>query len=183
MTVASTCSGRVVATTLPSPSEPLSVVVRLCHGQAAVVIGAGFADVSTMLDRLPSAIGDAVRVVAPEFGDLTPVTAAVAAWSGGDLEALDAVVVEQPGGVFMQQVWNVMRTIPAGQVWTYGQVAAAASRPAAVRAVGQACARNLVAPFVPCHRVLRRDGTLGGYYYGLGVKSALLAHEGAQGVL
>ena len=49
----------------------------------------------------------------------------------------------------------------------------------AVRAVGNACARNLVAPFVPCHRVLRTDGTLGGYYYGLDVKRALLAHESA----
>ena len=48
-----------------------------------------------------------------------------------------------------------------------------------MRAAGQACARNKVAPFVPCHRILRTDGSLGGYAYGLPVKEALLVHEGA----
>ena len=57
---------------------------------------------------------------------------------------------------------------------------AAAGSASAVRAAGQACARNKVAPFVPCHRILRSDGTLGGYAYGLPVKAALLAHEGAR---
>jgi len=71
-----------------------------------------------------------------------------------------------------------MRQIPPGQTWSYAELAAKAGRPDASRAAGSACARNLVAPFVPCHRVVRSDGTLGGYYYGLPVKEWLLAHEG-----
>ncbi len=70
-----------------------------------------------------------------------------------------------------------MRSIPPGQTWSYARLAAEAGRPTAVRAAGSACARNLVAPFVPCHRVVRSDGSLGGYAYGLDIKRALLAHE------
>ena len=70
-------------------------------------------------------------------------------------------------------------TVPAGSTATYAELAAAAGSPAAVRAAGSACARNLLAPFVPCHRVLRTGGALGGYRYGLAVKDELLRHEGA----
>ena len=77
----------------------------------------------------------------------------------------------------MQDAWLAMRRIAPGSTLTYAELAAAAGRPAAVRAAGSACARNLVAPFVPCHRVVRTGGTLGGYYYGLDVKSALLRTE------
>jgi methylated-DNA-[protein]-cysteine S-methyltransferase len=70
-----------------------------------------------------------------------------------------------------------MRAIAPGSTATYAELAAAAGSPTAVRAAGSACARNLVAPFVPCHRVLRSGGTLGGYYYGLDAKRVLLAHE------
>jgi methylated-DNA-[protein]-cysteine S-methyltransferase len=106
-----------------------------------------------------------------------PVADAVQAWSTGALDALDAVPVAQPGGPFLQEAWRVMRDIRPGTTSTYTGLAGAAGRPAAVRAAGSACARNLVAPFVPCHRVVRTDGTPGGYAYGLGVKEALLAHE------
>src|SRR5207342_3389453 len=101
------------------------------------------------------------------------------AYVAGDLAALDAVPVRQPGGPFLQEAWRVMRQIPAGTTWTYAELAAKAGRPSAVRAAGGACAHNLVAPFVPCHRVLRTGGSLGGYYYGLDVKQWLLTHEGA----
>ena len=118
-------------------------------------------------------------VVAP--ADLPgPVADAVARYWAGELGALDEVEVAQPGGPFRQAAWAAMRRIPAGTTVTYTELAARAGRPAAVRAAGSACARNLVAPFVPCHRVVRADGTLGGYAYGLDVKRALLAHEQRQ---
>ena len=60
---------------------------------------------------------------------------------------------------------------------SYTELATLAGSPAAMRAAGQACARNLIIPIVPCHRVVRRDGTLGGYAYGLPVKQQLLDHE------
>lgn len=105
------------------------------------------------------------------------VAEAVARYAAGDAAALDGVAVHQPGGPFLQAVWAVMREIPAGSTVSYTELAHRAGRPAAVRAAASACARNLVAPFVPCHRVVRSDGSLGGYAYGLEVKRALLDHE------
>jgi methylated-DNA-[protein]-cysteine S-methyltransferase len=70
-----------------------------------------------------------------------------------------------------------MREVPPGETITYTELAARAGSPTAVRAAGQACARNVIAPIVPCHRILRSDGTFGGYAYGLHVKRWLLAHE------
>ena len=110
---------------------------------------------------------------------IAPVAEAVAAYTNGDLTALDAVPVSQPGGDFLQAAWVALRGVPAGRTATYTELAELAGRPTASRAAGSACARNMVAPFVPCHRILRSDGTLGGYYYGLPVKSALLRHEHA----
>jgi methylated-DNA-[protein]-cysteine S-methyltransferase len=107
------------------------------------------------------------------------VSDAVAAYTDGDVDALDAVAVRQPGGSFLQAAWDAMRTVPAGRTVSYAELARLAGRPNAVRAAGSACARNMVAPFVPCHRILRSDGSLGGYYYGLPVKAALLRHEHA----
>jgi AraC family transcriptional regulator of adaptative response/methylated-DNA-[protein]-cysteine methyltransferase len=76
-------------------------------------------------------------------------------------------------------VWNYLRTIPRGEVRTYSEVAAAVGRPRAVRAVASACAANPVALFIPCHRVLRADGGLGGYRWGIERKRVLLAREKA----
>ena len=73
----------------------------------------------------------------------------------------------------------MLRTVPAGEPVTYTEFAELAGRPAAVRAAAMACARNAAALFVPCHRVLRLDGSLGGFRWGLDVKRWLLAHEAA----
>jgi methylated-DNA-[protein]-cysteine S-methyltransferase len=72
-----------------------------------------------------------------------------------------------------------MRAVPAGAVLSYAALAARAGKPRASRAAGAACAANLVAPVIPCHRIVRADGSLGGYYYGLDRKAWLLRHEGA----
>ena len=78
---------------------------------------------------------------------------------------------------FRRQVLNHLRTIAYGHTESYSGVARATGRARAVRAVGSACATNPVPVLVPCHRVLRSDGTLGGYVGGLGAKQALLALE------
>lgn len=82
---------------------------------------------------------------------------------------------------FQRQVYEALLTIPAGQVWTYGQLARAIGRPKAARAVGQALKRNRWAPAIPCHRVVAGDGQLGGYSApgGLAAKRRLLQREGA----
>jgi O-6-methylguanine DNA methyltransferase len=72
-------------------------------------------------------------------------------------------------------VWKGLREIPAGRTVSYGELAATIGT--AARALGSACGANLVAPVVPCHRVVRSDGSLGGYEYGLPIKQWLLQHE------
>ncbi len=82
---------------------------------------------------------------------------------------------------FEQAVYAVVRTIPRGQTRTYQWVANQMGKPGAVRAVGNALNRNPYAPQVPCHRVVRSDGTLGGFAGGCAKKLALLKQEGCAG--
>jgi AraC family transcriptional regulator of adaptative response/methylated-DNA-[protein]-cysteine methyltransferase len=82
------------------------------------------------------------------------------------------------GTAFQRRVWEELRKIPYGTTKTYTEVARAIGRPQAIRAVARACARNPVSVVVPCHRVVRRDGNLAGYRWGVGRKQALLEREG-----
>lgn len=80
---------------------------------------------------------------------------------------------------FQMRVWNYLQSIPYGEVQSYGEVAAAIGKPSAVRAVARACATNRVALAIPCHRVIRGSGELGGYRWGLARKRALIDLERA----
>jgi methylated-DNA-[protein]-cysteine S-methyltransferase len=84
------------------------------------------------------------------------------------------------GGVFLTAAWKTLREVPAGEPVSYTELAARTGNPAATRAAAQACARNAAALFVPCHRVIRTDGTLGGFRWGLPVKRWLLDHEASS---
>jgi AraC family transcriptional regulator of adaptative response/methylated-DNA-[protein]-cysteine methyltransferase len=84
------------------------------------------------------------------------------------------------GGPFQIKVWQALLSIDAGQITTYGDIAAAIGSPKAVRAVGTAVGKNPVSWLIPCHRVLRKSGGLGGYHWGLPVKRAMLAYETLQ---
>ena len=158
--------------TMTTPAGPLTIVVNA----DGAVRAAGFTDrADALLPLVHRRLRDEPRAVP----DLGAVTTAVRSYLDGDLAAIDQVVVEQrTEGTFMAHAWAVMRDIKAGDPVTYTAFAALAGRPAAVRAAAAACARNAAALFVPCHRVLRTDGTLGGYRWGLDVKTWLLAHEG-----
>ncbi len=83
------------------------------------------------------------------------------------------------GTAFQARVWRALQKIPLGRTASYSEIAAALGQPKAVRAVAQACAANKLALIVPCHRVIRSDGDLGGYRWGLERKRALLARERA----
>jgi methylated-DNA-[protein]-cysteine S-methyltransferase len=110
--------------------------------------------------------------------DLEPAIAAVRAYFEGDLAAIDTIEVEQHGaGEFLDHAWEVLRAVPPGETVTYRDFATRAGRPAAIRAAASACARNAAALFVPCHRIVRTDGGLGGYRYGLEIKRWLRAFE------
>ncbi len=81
------------------------------------------------------------------------------------------------GTPFQQEVWDAISSIPYGQTRTYAQIAQAIGRPKALQAVGQACGRNPVPLFVPCHRVVGSAGKLGGYAFGPAIKGFLLDLE------
>jgi AraC family transcriptional regulator of adaptative response/methylated-DNA-[protein]-cysteine methyltransferase len=87
--------------------------------------------------------------------------------------------VEVRATAFQLKVWKFLQTIPYGSVHSYAEVAAAIGQPGATRAVASACARNTVAIVIPCHRVIRGDGTLGGYRWGLARKRTLIDQERA----
>ncbi len=86
------------------------------------------------------------------------------------------------GTAFQFRVWRFLHTIPRGQTRSYGQVAAAIGRPRAARAVARACAENPVAVLIPCHRVIRGDGGIGGYRWGVKVKEQLLIREASAAI-
>lgn len=116
-------------------------------------------------------------------GDPHGAITALSAWLAGAHGALAGVPIAQIGSDFQRDVWRLLRTIPAGQTWTYGELAVALGRPTATRAVARANATNPIAVIVPCHRVIGSDGSMRGYAGGLHRKRWLLAHEGAPGFL
>ena len=108
------------------------------------------------------------------------LSAALAAYFGGDLRAIDGLPTVTRGTDFQRRVWSALREIPCGETWSYGQLARHIGNPAAVRAVGLANGANPIGIVVPCHRVIGADGTLTGYGGGLERKRWLLAHEGVR---
>jgi methylated-DNA-[protein]-cysteine S-methyltransferase len=158
--------------TLDTPAGPFTAVV---DDDGAVLASGWTADVDALLPLIHPTLRPSPRRV----DDLGAVGQAVLRYHAGDLSAVDAVPVRQRSGAFLEHAWDVLRTVPAGAPVSYAEYAAKAGRPAAVRAAAAACARNAAALFVPCHRVLRTDGTLGGFRWGVAVKRWLLDHEAA----
>lgn len=106
--------------------------------------------------------------------------AALDDYLAGKLRRLD-LPLDAQGTAFQLLVWRFLRTVPRGQTRSYAQVAAGIGRPEAARAVASACAGNRIAVAIPCHRVVRGDGTLSGYRWGVARKRALLEAERAAG--
>jgi AraC family transcriptional regulator of adaptative response/methylated-DNA-[protein]-cysteine methyltransferase len=106
---------------------------------------------------------------------LAKVTRFVAAPASGLDEPLDV-----RGTEFQQQVWSALRAIPAGSTTSYTEVARRLDAPQAAKEVGEACAANVLAVAIPCHRVVRKDGGLAGYRWGIERKRELLRREGAR---
>jgi methylated-DNA-[protein]-cysteine S-methyltransferase len=120
---------------------------------------------------------DAVALM--ETDEPHPVRRRLEAYVEGDIAAIDDIATETTGTPFQREVWGALREIPAGQTWSYAQLAAHIRRPAAVRAVGLANGANPIGVVVPCHRVIGANGALTGYGGGIERKRWLLRHEGA----
>lgn len=109
--------------------------------------------------------------------DSSGVHDVLAAYFAGEVDALDSLTVAPQGTEFKQTVWKALREVSAGTTISYGELAARVGAPGAARAVGTANATNPICLIIPCHRVIRTGGGLGGYGFGLERKRWLLAHE------
>ena len=174
-------------TTLRTPDGPFSLLVA-----ADAVLASGWtADQGVLLAlvhptlRPPAAVAAVPREeidAGPQLdaalaAAATDAVAAVDAYYAGDLAAPGRIPVRQHSGAFRIRAWAALRGVEPGERLTYAAYAARAGHPTAVRAAAAACALNAAALFVPCHRILRTDGTLGGFRYGLELKQRLLDRE------
>lgn len=160
-------------------------VVRFATGQcslgAMLIAASGYGICAISIGDDPDAL---IRDLRGRFPQADPGDdAALAAWL-----AQVAGYVAQPkqgldlpldirGTVFQQRVWQALRGIPAGSTASYSEIARRIGAPKAMRAVGSACAANVLAVAIPCHRAVRNDGSLSGYRWGVERKRTLLARE------
>lgn len=146
------------------------IAVASPHGLCAARIGT---DRAVLVDQLLQEFSESRLLEDPLA--MVDVLTALRALALGDAAA--DLPLDIRGTAFQARVWNALRTIPVGETRTYTQVAEQIGSPSSVRAVASACARNPAALVVPCHRVVRSDGNLAGYAWGLEVKQQLLDVE------
>lgn len=156
-------------TTVDTPDGPFTVLF-----DGDVVYASGWIDDPEYLRAL---IHPALRPARIEERSGGAAAAAVRDYYAGDLDAPGRVAVRQHSGPFLRGAWEALREVPVGPPVTYTELAVRAGNGQAVRAAAMCCAKNAAALFVPCHRVIRTDGSLGGFRYGLGVKESLIARE------
>ena len=119
------------------------------------------------------------KVLVEDNAALSDDLAAIARFIATPGAGLDLPLDMRHGTPFQQRVWDVLRTIPCGATITYTELARGLGEPNGARAVATACAANAIALGIPCHRVVRADGTLSGYRWGIERKRALLDREAA----
>ncbi|WP_255364448.1 methylated-DNA--[protein]-cysteine S-methyltransferase [Luteibacter sp. UNC138MFCol5.1] len=166
-------------TTTTTPLGRL-LVATTAKGICSVTLGADDAALEARLgDEFPYATRERVDEGREEW--LDAVIARVArelGWSDADAPALPPLDVAATA--FQWRVWDALTRIPRGETLSYGELAAALGVPQAARAIGRACGSNRLALLVPCHRIIREDGSLGGWRWGLEIKQQLLATERAM---
>lgn len=143
------------------------------HGVSAILLGdAPIALVNDLGRRYPGA------TLTSSDSDCGRTLGRVVAFVESPGPVLDLPL--DPGGtLFQRRVWQALREVPAGSTASYGEIARRVGSPKAVRAVAGACAANPLAVVIPCHRVVREDGSLAGYRWGVERKRALLEREAA----
>ncbi|MCP2635096.1 methylated-DNA--[protein]-cysteine S-methyltransferase [Microbacterium sp. HD4P20] len=155
--------------TVDTPDGPFTIL----SDDDARVLASGWSD---DVDRIVARVRAADRPSAVAKAE-TDAAAAVLAYYAGELEAIDGIPVAQYGTAMQLAGWRALRDIAPGRPLTYAEFAVELGSPSAVRAAASICARNAPALFVPCHRVLRTGGALGGFAWGLDVKRSLLDRE------
>jgi methylated-DNA-[protein]-cysteine S-methyltransferase len=142
-----------------TPAGPFTIVV---DGDGAVLASGWTTE-----------LGDGAR----RRREVGEASAAARAYLRGELDAVCDVPVRQSSGPVVERGWEVLRSLRGGEVITYAELAQRCGVPGSARAASAACGRNAAALFVPCHRVVRTSGALGGFRWGLDVKRWLLAFE------
>ncbi|HEX9086616.1 MAG TPA: methylated-DNA--[protein]-cysteine S-methyltransferase [Arthrobacter sp.] len=159
--------------TLSTPDGPFTIIAR----DGAVLSSGWTADPDELTGQIhPDLLPGALETVT----GLGAISDAVEEFYAGNPGPAMAVPVLQKSGPFRGHAWDMLRTVPPGHPVTYTEYAALAGNVRAVRAAASACAFNAAALFVPCHRVIRTDGSLGGFRWGLAVKESLLVRERGQ---
>ena len=154
-------------TVMQSPLGPLTIVAA---GERVMTVQFGE-------DRAFESPGRFARLV-NAHSDPAGAVSALHAYFAGELDALDALVVDPIGTPFQLRVWAALRSVPAGRTASYTDIANAIGAPRSTRAVGAANGANPIAIVVPCHRIIGAGGALVGYGGGLERKRWLLEHEG-----
>jgi AraC family transcriptional regulator, regulatory protein of adaptative response / methylated-DNA-[protein]-cysteine methyltransferase len=171
-----------------TPGSQLEGPIRFAVGQATpgmVLIGRSQRGICAIL------LGDDAAALHDQLGEVFPgielqtdqlslqheLSQVVAIFDNDTSE--DVINLDIGGTAFEQKVWQALCDIPAGQTRSYGGVARKLGAPEAVRAVASACAANVLAIAIPCHRVIRSDGSISGYRWGVERKRALLVEESA----
>jgi AraC family transcriptional regulator of adaptative response/methylated-DNA-[protein]-cysteine methyltransferase len=148
------------------------LVATTDKGICAILLGN---DPDKLLHDLEDRFADARRIRGDKA--LEPFVAKVVDLVEAPSQVLD-LPLDPRGTPFQQRVWQALREVPAGSRASYGEIAARIGAPKEAYAVGEACAANMIAVAIPCHRVVRKDGGLAGYRWGFRRKRALLEREG-----
>jgi len=161
----------LLLTTLATPLGNLNLIA-----DEHILLGANLSTLKALKESLSTE--DSEREI-KSVQKIPVITDLIIDYFDGDISAINAIQVRQPGAHFSQAAWKAMKKIRPGSVISYGELAERAGSPAAVRAAGSACAKNAIVLVVPCHRIVKTGGSLGNYAYGLNKKEWLLRHEGA----
>ena len=161
----------LLLTTLATPLGSLNLIA-----DEHILLGANLSTLKALKESLSAE--DSLRNI-QSVSKIPVITDLINDYFEGDLTALNAIQVRQPGAHFSQAAWKAMKKVKPGSMISYGDLAERAGSPAAVRAAGSACAKNAIVLVVPCHRIVKTGGVLGNYAYGLNKKEWLLHHEGA----
>jgi methylated-DNA-[protein]-cysteine S-methyltransferase len=143
--------------------------------QKDVVRASGFGNVDDLVLRLPPSLRSAGTTASSSHA----YSKHIQDYFAGDKDALRRIVYEQDGSDFQRQVWQAIAQVDHGKTVSYKQLAEAAGNAPAIRAAGTICGLNRLILLVPCHRILKSDGSIGSYLYGPAIKEFLLKHEGA----
>lgn len=157
--------------TIETPDGNFHIIID-SEGVARV---SGFGRLEELLKRLPEDLqGLSVKPVKNH-----PYEVYVKDYYEGNIAALNFIPKDQNGTDFQKRVWKAIEQIPEGKTISYKQLSEASGNPAAVRAAGTICGLNRLILLIPCHRVLKSDGSIGSYLHGSAIKESLLRHEHA----